>query len=124
MHTRPVRLAALILIVATLAFGPLSAQDHPNLRRGINGPALYDFGQLDAVNLFNGQLSIRLPIASYRVNGDLDYTIALHYSSNIVNYEIENFEVTAIPNPHANAGAGWMLFFAEVCAVRVSGQRY
>jgi hypothetical protein len=118
MHTRPVRQAALILIAAIVAFGPLGAQDHANLRRGINGPALYDFGfgQLDAVNLFNGQLSIRLPIASYRVNGNLDYTIALHYSSNILNYEIEDFQVTAIPNPHANAGAGWMLFTAEVYA--------
>lgn len=36
--------------------------DHPNTRRGLAAPSPYQIGDIDAVNLFNGNLTLTIPI--------------------------------------------------------------
>ena len=46
-----------------LALGvPLAAQQHPNVERGFSPEKLYQFGDLDNVSLFNGNLNLTIPL--------------------------------------------------------------
>ncbi len=104
------------LSVASLGAVPAVAQDHPNHRRGTEIPTAYDFGELDSINLFNGNLTLAIPIGlSYPVNGGLQFQLGLHYNSTAWEFEQGPFDgqgqptVTATPNPHSNVGLGWSL---------------
>ena len=62
-------LAALLLGAAAV---PLRAQQHPNLARGVSESS--SGGQLDAINEYNGNLTVRIPLGpSYPVGGRLSY---------------------------------------------------
>lgn len=109
--------------LALLASLPASAQpEHPNHRRGLDTPTAYNYDQLDAVNLFNGNNSVRIAIAELQVGGDLVVPIAAHYNSNIWGFE-EGPPATEPPNeptvtarvdPHQNAGAGWLVSLGKM----------
>ena len=73
---------AAALIVSTSGF--LVAQNqHKNRARGFNSNGVYSAGDIDHINLFNGNLTALIPIGqSYPVNGQLSYAFNLVYNSN------------------------------------------
>lgn len=72
-------IGVLILLFAT----PLYAQNqHKNQARGFNANGVYSTNDLDSVNLFNGNLILRVPLgSSYRVSNSLSYSFVLFYNS-------------------------------------------
>jgi RHS repeat-associated protein len=64
--------------------GRAAAQNqHPNQARGFNANGVYSAGDVDHVNLFNGNLTTTIPVGQpYPVNGQLSYSFTLVYNSN------------------------------------------
>jgi hypothetical protein len=103
---------ALILLLAVIWLGsvPAAAQQHPNAARGFSAAGSFNAGDVDSVNLFNGNLVIRLPLGqSFPVNGSLSYGLTLVYNNSVWDHQQEAGETNAIPNRTANAGLGWMV---------------
>lgn len=75
----------LTLFAATLAVvTALSAQQHPNQKKGFNANDVYQFNGLDTINAFNGNLTIGIPIgSSYSVGGGLSYGLTLYSNANL-----------------------------------------
>jgi RHS repeat-associated protein len=106
---------ALVLLVALAA--PGWADIHPNTAGGFPVDQSFHVGDIDNVNLFNGALTVTLPIGpSYPVNGGFSYGLKLVANSNpwifqlIQSTDPNGNPVTytqAIPNPCSNAGLGW-----------------
>lgn len=117
---------ARIVIFAGLlaALSPLFAfaQKHPSVELGFNAERLYQFGNLDSVNLYNGNLILQLPIGpAYSVNA-LKYQFVLTYNSKVWDYERytpsypedSREYLLAFPNWRSNAGVGWRLSFGRL----------
>jgi hypothetical protein len=115
MATRHVRLASVLAaLVATAALA-----DHPNIARGFDVGKPFQMNGIDNVNLFNGNLTVTLPIGQrYHVNGGLSYGLTLVYSGNVwdtVDLDTlvcggQTRSVTrTYPNRRSNAGLGWLL---------------
>src|SRR5687767_6285158 len=94
---------------------PLTAQpEHPNHRRGLDTPTAYQYDNVDAVNLFSGNLSVAIPITEIRVGGGLTVPIALRYNSTVWGFEEgppasqppNEPTLTARVDPIQNAGVG------------------
>ena len=92
------------------------AQDPTNLRRGVGVPTAYSADQVDAVNLYNGNLSIGIPIGEILpVSEMLSYGLSVNYNSNAWDFEWgPNETVNAIPDLYSNAGLGWNLGIARM----------
>ncbi|MBV9071727.1 MAG: fibronectin type III domain-containing protein [Acidobacteria bacterium] len=116
------RLAILALLIASSAV----AQQHPNFEQGVAANKLYQFGNLDTVNLFNGNLMIHLPIGpSYPVGPGFGYQLMLSYNSKVWDYdrfptdpdpltgEIRVYTNT-YPDRRSNAGFGWTLSLGQL----------
>ena len=124
------RKALSILAVPALLTGSLLAQTHPNLERGMNVGKAYQVGDVDSVNLFNGNLSIAIPLGqSYGAGGDLSYSVVLRYNSNVWDHNLVTFtndctrpygDITVTQTtPHQlssglNGGLGWSLDFGTL----------
>jgi RHS repeat-associated protein len=94
--------------------GVASAQEHPNVAKGLGGSGNASV-DVDTINPFNGNLTVRLPIGqSYPVNAGLSYQIVLTYNSQVWEHEIYDDETRAIPARGANAGLGWMLHLGRL----------
>ena len=78
------RNSVLIVVVALLLSGQCYAQNqHKNQARGFNANGVYSQGDVDHINLFNGNLTVSIPIGQpYPVNGPLSYSFTLIYNSN------------------------------------------
>jgi RHS repeat-associated protein len=115
--------ARIILLACAFLAAPLAAQpEHPNHRRGLDTPTAYQYENLDAVNLFNGNLSVAIPIAEIRVGGALTVPIALRYNSTVWGFE-EGLAASEPPNeptlkakvdPIQNAGMGWLVSLGKI----------
>src|SRR5258706_6113375 len=111
----------LAILCPFLIAGSLRAQQQfPTLERGLQAEKLYHFAGIDNVNVFNGNLTIVLPIGQpYPVDGGLQYQLALSYNSNL--WDWESFaDITgngqtkaATPARRSNAGMGWILGFGN-----------
>lgn len=109
-----------------LALGAFSAgaQEHPNQARGFKADRAFSVGEVDQVNLFNGNLSLTIPIGQrYPVNSAFSYGLTLVYNSNLWKYEEDmNYPpggepVTATiarPDPIFNAGFGWTVHLGKL----------
>jgi RHS repeat-associated protein len=111
MRQRSVLLLLAILLVAATSFAA-----HPNAERGFSADSAYQFGNLDAVNLFNGNVSLTIPLGQrYEVGGSVSYGFSLVYNSKVWDYQQgwdtgQQADATeAIPNRDSNAGLGWTL---------------
>ncbi|HTG33118.1 MAG TPA: hypothetical protein VLB76_09320 [Thermoanaerobaculia bacterium] len=110
-----------------LAFlaAPVLADVHPNTAPGFPVDQSFHVGDVDSVNLFNGALTLTIPIGtSYPVNGGFSYSLKLTYNSSpwlfkTVRYLIppdfhEVSRTQAYPNPCSNAGLGWRVSFGRL----------
>ncbi|HEV8432695.1 MAG TPA: hypothetical protein VGR95_04725, partial [Thermoanaerobaculia bacterium] len=104
------RLAAIpVLLLFVLG---INAQEAPTQQRGFAPDKVFQVGEFDAVNTFNGNLAIHIPIGpSFPVNGTLSHGLTLFYNSKVWDWEAdpENGGASAIPNRHSNAGMGWQV---------------
>lgn len=107
---------------ASRAAGNESGID-PADQKGISGSTPYQFDNIDAINVFNGNLSIHIPIGlKFPVGGILNYQMSLSY--NLKTWTIEpytNLETLttrkiALLSPHFNAGVGWSVSFEHLYA--------
>ncbi|MBV9493095.1 MAG: hypothetical protein JOZ54_02530 [Acidobacteria bacterium] len=127
--------AWVLLLCLSGVHGLFAQAVHPNWERGIAAEKAYEFGDLDTVNLFNGNLNVAIPIGqTYHLGGNLSHALVLHYGGNnwefetaVHNYFGESKAYTwAYPAKLQNAGFGWRLSFGELrnelpCAPGVSG---
>lgn len=115
--------AVLLLGIAPLLFG--QAQD--NVALGFNPNRMYQFGDVDNVNLNNGNLVINVPIGMpYGVDEALSFQIGATYNVKAWNFVEEldpnaNFPSgemwgRAYPNPRTNAGLGWRVSLGTLLA--------
>jgi hypothetical protein len=122
MSRRCILWAVLFALSAT----PLVGQGvrDPNNARGYDPGKLYSFSDLDAVNTFNGNLMVRLPIGqTYHVGASLSYRLQLTYNSKVWDYEFIDYDDQtqtgsyhrlAVPERDSNAGLGWSLSLGRV----------
>jgi RHS repeat-associated protein len=123
-----IRVSVLASVVLGLAAGA-SGQDHPNLQRGFFADQTYQLSNIDSVNLYNGNLTLAIPIGqTYHVGGNLSYGFTLYYNSNVWDFEERQFYppnpdggcalppesdpewlTVALPVKGVNAGLGWTL---------------
>ena len=108
MRRREIGIGAALLLLGSA----LAAQPVPSLERGVKPDKLYQFGDLDSVNVMNGNLLVRLPIgSSYPVGGGLSYGLSLIYNSKAWDFQEASFQGNiygqAIPDRLSNAGMGW-----------------
>ena len=81
-------LLSLLLLALLLLAAPVAAQENPDVARGFSADKLYQFGELDSVNLFNGNLTLALPLGpGYSAGGGLSYSLTLAYNSNVWDFE-------------------------------------
>ncbi|QSQ27689.1 hypothetical protein JY651_23490 [Pyxidicoccus parkwayensis] len=121
---RALLLGGMALYTATASAEVLP--EHPHVARGYGADRVYDGSGVESVNLFNGNLTLRLPLGlEYPVSGTLRYQFLLHYNSNIWSVT----QATAQPAGQSvsdaalysealktNAGLGWSLGFGELLA--------
>lgn len=104
-------LAAMLLAI------PVIAQKAAVDELGFNAEKLYDFHDIDSVNLFNGNLTVTLPIGRrYQISSALSYQFALIYNGKV--YDIETYEAEdadgnlyiaedGVPARQSDAGLAW-----------------
>lgn len=109
-----------LALLAGPAWGVLG-DDHPALARGYDRATAFAAGEVDDVNLFNGNLVVNLPIGqSYPGGGSLSYRLNLVYNSKVwdligkqdlIGPPVNGWQsrVHAMPTRHSNAGLGWSL---------------
>jgi RHS repeat-associated protein len=106
------------IALMTLAAASAGALDHPNLARGLAPDRMLSTGDLDSVNLFNGNLTLAVPLGqTYPVSEWLSYGFTLHYNSNVWDFEMvgEGDELRASAHlGEFNTGAGWNLSFGRL----------
>ena len=111
--------AAILLALLALA-APAAAQQFPAQQRGLAADTAYQSGDLDSVNLFNGNLSLAIPLGQpYPVGPSFSLGFTLHYNSKVWDYEeklcFQTLPTQAVPyslpvpDKFANAGIGWLL---------------
>jgi YD repeat-containing protein len=115
-------------LLALFAVTPLLAQQHPNVEKGFQPDKVYQFNGLDNVNLYNGNLSLTIPIGNeYGGNGALRYRFVLTYNSKAWDQEEWTYHngdsclsanpplecgrgfIKSVPSKRSNAGMGFLL---------------
>ena len=103
------------------------AEQLPSRTRGLSADSVYQVGDIDQINLFNGNLSLTIPVGpSYPVSPQISYRLTLVYNSNVWDFEddlscvdaskvVHNYSFP-FPVPSANAGVGWSLHFGRLHA--------
>jgi len=100
----------MLLLSAISAF---PAEVEPKDEKGFTPDRAYHIGDIDSVNVFNGNLVITLPVGStYPVGGKLSYGLTLSYNSSVWKKEDWGDSPRCThrrPSPDSNAGFGWNL---------------
>ncbi len=103
--------------VATVLAGAIAiAQEHPNFAKGTGLSTIDIYREGDAVNLFNGNLIIPIPIGqNYPVNAQLSYGIVLYYNGRPWERRQRcdggTCYTQTLPSDGSNAGFGWRVSF-------------
>src|SRR5437764_10060730 len=112
MHPRR---AAVVLLLLVFPAATTKA-DHPNVARGFDIGRPYQMNGIDNVNLFNGNLTVAIPIGPrYHVNANLSYGLTAVYSGNVwdsiqlFHCDSGAYQTKVVPNRRSNAGIGWTL---------------
>lgn len=119
---------AVAVVFALLLWSSLSAAGEnakvPSETRGFTPNNVYQVGEIDSVNLYNGDVIVRIPIGQeYPVGASLRYRFGLTYNSKIWEYEYTNIHEEdrreAHPEPRSNAGLGWVFSMGHLIVERV-----
>lgn len=104
---------ALLLVAPTALRADTQVPQH---ERGFDPQKAFAFSDVDHVNLFNGGLTLTIPIGlSYPLDGGLSYALTLTYSSNVWEYDTlceqgqQYCHYWGFAQPDDNAGFGWQL---------------
>jgi YD repeat-containing protein len=124
----------LALLLILLAGGALAQPVSPNVERGFSPEKTYHFDNVDAINVFNGNLNLTLPVGqTFKVGGQLAYGLTLFYAGNswetgmsavevwVDGHTDTNFVAYKFPSRKANAGFGWMLTMGRMLPNELSG---
>jgi len=104
-----------LLTFFALSGAPLHAADgETRPQRGFAPNQVYQVGELDAVNVSNGNVMVRIPIGhEYAAGPSLRYQLALTYNSKVWDYEYSRIDTDdrreSTPEIRSNAGFGWLL---------------
>ncbi len=111
--------ALFVLIPLTAA-----AQVHPNLEKGFAADKMYQFNDIDHVNLFNGNLTLTIPLGgSTPISDHLSMSMTLVYNSKLwdVTQYYDSSEPVGqenrtwkMPTARSNAGLGWLVSFGRM----------
>lgn len=93
----------------------------PTQQRGLTADTAFQFGGVENVNLFNGNLVATIPLGiSYPVGPNLSYQFVLSYNSNVWDQKLvacqtvpESY-VRPEPDEESNAGLGWQLHLGRL----------
>ena len=125
----------IFLVIGVIA-SSLQGQS-PNTQRGFTANSVYQHTDLDSVNLFNGNLVIRIPLGGeYRVGGRISYRFGLSYNVNSWDYEgrevalgdpecpeegnTQNCKFAyTFPSLNQNAGMGWLFTLGRMIEPRL-----
>lgn len=125
LRGRTLTVCLLVLFLVPFAFADKPA----NQNRGFSADKVYAVGDIDSVNVFNGNLIVRIPLGQeYAVGPVLRYQFNLVYNSTIWDYREllldqegrENDDPPplglrqAVPADYANAGMGWMISLGQL----------
>ncbi len=111
------------LLLPLLCAAALPAQTHPNFARGFEPGKAFQVGDLDSVNLFNGALTVNIPIGpTFPVGGAFSYGLTLTHASNAWEFQEhcangDNCTAQVVPLRHFNAGHGWKVSLGEMVFV-------
>ena len=112
----PLAIGALVLACMASIPEQVLATETQIGARGFAPERVYDVGDIDVVNLFNGGLTLTVPIGhSYPLSPSFSYGLTLVYNSNVWDLQSEivggeQEEVFyPVPNAISNAGLGWTL---------------
>ena len=124
-NRHPVRSSLPLALLGILLLAPATgAYEYPAVERGFKPERVFQVGDIDHVKLFNGGLSVTIPIGqSYPVGlgSELSYALTLVYGSQLWDYSSAQ---APYPNEHliytqaypvraTNAGFGWRLSLGE-----------
>lgn len=119
---------AIFLLCALPAFAQGGGEPREPLARGFKPNRVFDFNGVDSVNLYNGNLTLSIPIGQeYPVGGNVSYRFRLVHNLRV--WEIvqtpreqeegdsgpgpqkPEYDTHPEPSPISNAGLGWTLTF-------------
>ena len=107
-----------VLACAALVVAPVFAQEDPTTARGFEPDKVFQIGEVGAVNIFNGNLLLNIPIGKeYPLGGGFSYHFNLVYNANLWDFEHfceqgepgDRCSTIATPAGGFTAGAGWNL---------------
>jgi YD repeat-containing protein len=110
----------LFLLVLALPVMKMAAQQDTN--RGFNPNGMYATGDIDTVNVFNGNLIVNIPLSpnAYPLNGGFSYGLHLIYTGNPWDF-VPDLTPPAngglkdpVPNRRSNAGLGWRVTMGQM----------
>ncbi|MDP9119862.1 MAG: hypothetical protein M3O15_00570, partial [Acidobacteriota bacterium] len=113
---------ALVATLSLVLAGPLpvGADVHPNTEGGFSVDRAYHVGDIDNINLFNGSLTLTIPLGPpFPMGGNLSYGLDLVYNSNPWYYQQRDdipsgrTYTYANPTPCSNAGLGWHISLGQ-----------
>ena len=84
-HTGVVLGVAVVLstVFSTVLPTALHGDEDPSFVQGLEAPTTYELSDIDAVNVYNGALSLQIPLGiEYPVGPSLGYSFVLNYNSN------------------------------------------
>lgn len=82
------------LLLTLLVALPAAASDAPHQTRGFTPNQVYQIGDLVHVNIFNGNVMIRIPLGQvYEVGPVLRYQFILTYNSKVWDYATEVYQI-------------------------------
>lgn len=108
-----------IALVGVLLSTALGAQENPLLERGFDPGKVYQFGDVDQVDLQGGALSLAIPIGQrFPVSDRFGYGFTLIYTSRVWDFVPGSQANTrrSVPNRYSNAGMSWRLTLGELYA--------
>ncbi len=137
-HSRVLDAVALGILALALSGTAHGSSEHASVAKGLENPTGYTFGGLDSVNLFNGALSLSLPIGQeYSVSPALSYRVGLTWMHAPWSYTgvdctpggvsgcdglpAGDNVILVDPDERSNAGLGWRLSFPELVSPPLNG---
>src|SRR5438874_2658141 len=97
---RVAAMAACLLLLCASVKGQEEQGQHPNSARGFAPERMYNFSDVDSVNMFNGNLTLHIPIGpKFAVNGMLGYQLGLTYKATAGTMNISQSMILSAEGP-------------------------